>query len=338
MSRVPYLRVVATVVPVCMIVGCRSSNGLGTKAERMLEAAVFGTPDGVRDFRRHLAKLSDVDDDARQRAITEALYIAKDERATAQQRTAVLREAAILVHDDDLERIEPLLGDADLGEAALFVIERVPGERASKALMRTFIAADHGGGDHPPTVSAEAVLTAIARRDVDAVSRGVLRDCAGQPKWERIARHALAREGDPGSETILSSALEGGRPGAVTDWLLWLDASSSRMVADKTRELWRTTAVHPDPMLRRVAFARDVSHGDAVSVAMERLGDPDPRIAARVHQALLGAEADPIRDRLVSIATGEIDVVSMSGDRAASARRARAAAIRVLIAREDEER
>ncbi len=318
-----------------VLASCASKLQLGPKQARELETMVFADDDGMRAFRRHLARASGGDARERERAFREAMHLVSDERASVEERAAVLRDAALVVEPSDLDAVAGLFSDPALAEAALFVIERVPGEEASKLLAHTVAAADHGGGADAPRLEAEAVLAAIARRDADETTLAVLRRNADHPRFGAQARRALAHAGDPASEAALARAVTAEAPGAASTWLLWLERRQRRPGVDGGAELWAMTAAATDPLLRRAAFEHEVQQGDPIQVAMQKLGTDDPRCAERVRGILVAASEEALGERLRDVARGHVDVVTKDADPAALARRARAAAIHILVERKD---
>lgn len=312
-----------------LAVGCQSSDDLGPKARRALESRTLGSSsaDALRELRRDIA--SSTTAVARQQAIARGIFVVNDGRIDVVARAAALRDLGGILEPTSLRRVEPFLRDEALAEAALFAIARVPGEEASRLLVRELVTREHGTqGEH--RLSEEALVHALARRE-DTVAHAALLERATSVKVGPVARRGLARHGVPVAGGILERVWRDGKSEALSDYLLWLErASTAGVDRELLRRSWRSLLRAEDPRARRAAFLAMLAERDAdrEGLAIEMLGDADARVRAQALRCLVDAEPLVQRARIVALARG-------FGTSVLEDQRASIAALRVLAERGD---
>lgn len=150
-------------------------------------------------------------------AIARKLAAALTDTHTVETRRQLCRLLSLIGGDESVDALAETLGDADVQEMARWALVRMPGGRATRALMNAVAAADA-----PFQV---ALINGLAQRgDPDAVP--VLADRALEADDEAVREAAVAALGQMPTEAALAAlqrAAGAGQPGAV-DAMLELGA------------------------------------------------------------------------------------------------------------------
>ncbi len=261
------------------------------------------------------------DDRERRKASAELVALLETD-LPAEARRAVLRLLGATATDGDSVRaVTARLDDAELAEAALFALQRIPrpdaGRALAEALSREGLA-----------LSRSDLARALgARRDGEGGDELLELAAAGQPEEARVARQALARSGDPRAGALLVTAFERREPGAVEDLLDYadarLDAGATKRASELYEMLWDAPAG-----FQRAAAVRGIARagGDGeLERLIAPLDDPAPEVRAAAREGLVAARARTAARR-----------IQQALDPPASPAR-RAQLLRVLAARGDPE-